>query len=322
MKKNLGRKKSRSYAMKGGAGPYDYEGIPLILENPFTHFAVNSNDDGSYNFNIPEKTTGSFFSKTTTPAVNFTSFCELYQYYVANSPISCVHQRFETKTGDALKAPSFVDILGFILLLMGTEPNTGGPAGGAMNLHDDKFFKSLCLSLLLAVNKGGPICQDQLGQLLMNHKLKELISTQIQKLLPSFTIHEMTTLPINRLDKFQIDRLLGLFKKVLFFYRYNTLPSATYLTFDVMSRTPEEAYRAFGASSTPDSEKFKEDKDKAYFRNNQMLYREDTLLAALSGAQARAMSLGGRGRTRVKRTNKNRRMRTRRSRSRRPTRKY
>ena len=319
MKKNLGRKKSRSYAMKGGAGPYDYEGIPLILENPFTHFAVNSNDDGSYNFNIPEKTTGSFFSKTTTPAVNFTSFCELYQYYLANSPISCVHQRFETKTGDALKAPSFVDILGFILLLMGTERN----AAGTMNLNDDKFFKPICLLLLLAVNKGGPICQDQLGQLLMNQKLKEGILTQIQqKFVPSFPIDQMTTLPITRLDKFQIDKLLGLFKKVLFFYRYNTLPSATYLTFDVMSRTPEEAYRAFGASSTPDSEKFKEDKDKPYIRNNQRLYREDTLLEALSGAQARPMSLGGRGRTRVKRTNKNRRMRTRRSRSRRTTRKY
>jgi len=320
MKKNLGRKKTRSYAMKGGAGPYEYEGVSLTLDNPLTHFAVNSNDDGSYNFNIPEKKTGGFFSKTT-PAVNFTSFCELYQYYVANSPISCVHQRFETKTGDVLKAPSFVDILGFILLLMGTEPNTGGPAGGAMNLHDDKFFKPLCLSLLVAVNKGGPICQDQVGQLLMNHKLKELISTQIQKLLPSFQIQQMTTLPITRLDKFQIDRLLGLFKKVLFFYRYNTLPSASYLTFEIMS-TADQASRAFGPGETLDSVKFKEDKDKAYFRNNQMLYREDTLLAALSGAQARPMSLGGRGRIRVKRTNKNRRMRTRRSRTRRTTRKY
>ena len=324
MKKNLGRNKSRPYAMKGGAGPgpYVYEDeIQLTLDNPLTHFAVNSNDDGSYNFNIPEKSTGGFFSKKTTPAVIFTSFCELYQYYLANSPISCVHQRFETRTGDALMAPSFVDILGFILLLMGTEPKTGGPAGGAMNLHDDKFFKSLCLSLLLAVNKGGPICQDQLGQLLMNHKLKELISREIQKLLPSFTIHEMTTLPINRLDKFQIDRLLALFKKVLFFYRYNTLPSATYLTFKTMSTTAE-AFKAFGPGETIDSGKFKEDKDKAYFRNNQMLYRENTLQSALSGPQPKPMALGGRGTIRVKRTNKNRRMRTRRSRTRRTRRRY
>ena len=315
MKKNLGRKKSRSYAMKGGAGPYMYEGVQLTLDNPSTHFAVNSNDDGSYNFNIPDKKTGGFFSKKTTPAVNFTSFCELYQYYLANSPISCVHQRFETRTGDALKAPSFVDILGFILLLMGTEPKTGG----AMNLQDDKFFKSLCLSLLLAV-KEGPICQDQAGQLLMNHKLKELISKQIQ--LTSFTIHEMTTLPITSLDKFQIDRLLALFKKVLFFYRYNTLPAATYLTFDIMSTTADKASRAFGLGGTLDSEKFKEDKDKVYFKNNQMLYRDYALSAALSGSQAGPALLGGRGRTRVKRTNKNRRMRTRRSRSRRTTRKY
>ena len=72
MKKNLGRKKSRSYAMKGGAGLYVYEGVRLALDNPYTHFAVNSNDDGSYNFNIPEKTTGSFFSKKTTPAFGTT----------------------------------------------------------------------------------------------------------------------------------------------------------------------------------------------------------------------------------------------------------
>lgn len=321
MKKNLGRKKSRSYAMKGGAGPYAYEGVPLTLDNPLTHFAVNSNDDGTYNFNIPAKSTGSFFSKKTTPAVNFTSFCELYQYYLANSPISCVHQRFETKS-EVLKAPSFVDILGLILLLMGTEPNTGGP-GGAMNLQDDKFFKTICLSLLVAVNKGGPICQDQAGTLLMSYKLKELISTQIQKLLPSsFTIHDMTTLPITSLDKFQIDRLLGLFKKVLFFYRYNTLPSATYLTFEIMSTTADQASRAFGPGATLDSEKFKQDKDQSYFRNNERLYRDGALSSALSGSQARPMSLGGRGRTRVKRTNKNRRMRTRRSRTRRTTRKY
>jgi hypothetical protein len=301
--------------MKGGAGPYVYEDeIQLTLDNPFTHFAVNSNGDDTYNFNIPEKTTGSVFSKKTTPAVNFTSFCELYQYYLANSPISCVHQRFETRIGDVLKAPSFVDILGFILLLMGTEPNTGG----VMNLQDDKFFKSLCLSLLLAV-KEGPICQDQAGQLLMNHKLKELISKQIR--LTSFTIHEMTTLPITSLDKFQIDRLLGLFKKVLFFYRYNTLPTAGYLTFERMSTT-DKAFGAFGGRQTLDSEKFKEDKDKSYFRNNQRLYREDTLLAALSGTQAKLMALGGRGKTRVKRTNKNRRMRTRRSRTRRTRRRY
>lgn len=316
MKKNLGRKKSRSYAMKGGAGPYVYEGVPLTLDNPLTHFAVNFNDDDTYNFNIPEKSAGGFFSRKTTPAVNFTSFCELYQYYVSNNPISCVHQRFETKTGDVMKAPSFVDILGFILLLMGTEPNTGG----GMNLQSEKFFKPVCLSLLVAVNKG-PICQDQAGTLLMSYKLKELISKQINTFLPSFTTQQMTTLPITSLDKFQIDRLLGLFKKVLFFYRYNTLPSSTNLTFEIMSST-DQALRAFAGGDTLDSVKFKEDKDKSYFRNNERLYRDYALSAALSGSQAGPAPLGGRGRTRVKRTNKNRRMRTRRSRTRRTTRKY
>ena len=318
MKKNLGRKKSRSYAMKGGAaGPYVYEGVPLTLDNPYTHFAVNSNDDGSYNFNIPEKKTGGFFSKTT-PAVNFTRFCELYQYYQANSPISCIQQQFLGKDGTTrYKAPSFVDILGFILLLMGTEPNTAG----GMNLHEDKFFKTSCNLLLLVMNRG-PICEDQAGTLLMSYKLREeILLKQIQKFLPSFTIDQMTTLPITSLGKSQIDRLLEMFKKVLFFYRYNALPSAGYLTFERMSST-EQASRAFGPGETVDSVNFKTEKDKSYFRNNEKLYRDYALSAALSGSQAGPAPLGGRGRTRVKRTNKNRRMRTRRSRTRRTTRKY
>ena len=314
MKKNLGRKKSRSYAMKGGAGPYEYESVPLTQNNPFTHFAVNSNDGKSYNFNIPEKTSGGFFSKTTTPAVNFTSFCELYQYYQANSPISCIQQQFLGKDGTRYKAPSFVDILGFVLLLMGTQQNTGG----TMNLDDSEFFKTLCNLLLLVVNKG-PICEDQSGQLLMSLRLREEILKQIKKkILPSFTIHEMVTLPITSLDKSQIDRLLGLFKKVLFFYKYDTLPLSNYLTFEIMSTTPDKAFRAFGASTTVDSEKFKNDikEPSNKFRNNSKLYTNDAL------ESGPGMVLGGRGRTRVKRTNKNRRMRTRRSRTRRTTRRY
>lgn len=314
MNKNLGRKKSRSYAMKGGAGPYEYESVPLTQNNPFTHFAVNSNDGKSYNFNIPEKTSGGFFSKTTTPAVNFTSFCELYQYYQANSPISCIQQQFLGKDGTRYKAPSFVDILGFILLLMGTQQNTGG----TMNLDDSEFFKTLCNLLLLVVNKG-PICEDQSGQLLMSLRLREEILKQIKKkFLPSFTIHEMVTLPITSLDKSQIDRLLGLFKKVLFFYKYDTLPLSNYLTFEIMSTTPDKAFRAFGASTTVDSEKFKNDikEPSNKFRNNSKLYTNDAL------ESGPGMVLGGRGRTRVNRSNKNRRSRTRRSRTRRTRRRY
>jgi hypothetical protein len=317
MKKNLGRKKSRSYAMKGGAGPYVYEDeIQLTLDNPFTHFAVNSND-GTYNFNIPEKKTGGLFSKKT-PAVNFTSFCELYQYYKENSPISCVHQWFESKDGKSYKAPSFVDILGIILLLMGAEKNAGGTT---INSDKDAFLKITLLSSMLTLNKG-PICEDQMGELLMSLPLQQAVLKQIQiHFLPTFQIHEMTTLPITSLNKFQIDRLLGLFKKALFFYRYSTLPTAGYLTFERMSTT-DKAFGAFGGQQTIDSEKFKEDKSKSYFMNNSKMYREDALQSALAGVGPGHMALGGRRRTRVNRSNKNRRSRTRRSRTRRTTRRY
>ena len=152
----------------------------------------------------------------------------------------------------------------------------------------------------------------------MSLRLREEILKQInKKFLPSFTIHEMVTLPITSLDKYQIDRLLGLFKKVLFFYKYDTLPLSNYLTFEIMSTTPDKAFRAFGASTTIDSEKFKNEikEPSNKFRNNSKLYTN----AALESGPG--MALGGRGRTRVKRSNKNIRMRTRRSRTRR-TRRY
>jgi hypothetical protein len=286
-----------------------YEGVPLTLDNPHTHFAVNSNDDGTYNFNIPEITTGSFFSKKTTPAVNFTSFCQLYKYYKENSPISCVHQWFESKDGKSYKAPSFVDILGIILLLMGAEKN----GGTAINSDNDAFLKITLLSSMLTLNKG-PICEDQTRELLMSLPLQQAVLTQIQKkFLPTFQIHEMTTLPITSLDKFQIDRLLGLFKKALFFYRYTALPTAGYLTFERMSTT-DKAFGAFGGQQTLDSKKFNEEKSNSHFMNNSKMYREDALQSALEGVGPGHMALGGRRRTRVNRSNKNRRSRTRRMR--------
>ena len=301
MKKTLGRKKSRPYAMKGGAGPYVYEGVSLTLDNQYTHFAVNYNDDGTYNFNIPEKN------------IRFTSFCQLYEYYQENSPISCVQQTYLTTTDSALKAPSFVDILGIVLLLMGAAEEQI-----TINLSDIKFLKEVLLMSLLVLQKG-PICQVQDGQLLMSDKLKINILAKIKTLCglqTTFPIERLEILPITSLVQPQIDTLLGLFKKVLFFYKYNVvLSSSTDLTFEVMSGSYTKALGAFGATRTVASQEFKKNitNPTNQFRNNSLLYTNAALQSALAGVVGR-MPLGGRRRTRVNRSNKNRRSRTRRTR--------
>lgn len=307
MNKALGRKKSTSYEMKGGAGnPYEYEGVRLTPNNPLIHIGIYVSDDGkNYNFNIPASTTGSFFSKKTTPSENFSSFCELYQYYQTNIPISCVHQEFEMKTGGKmLKAPSFMDILGYALILVGTQERYM-----SLNLEDSNLLKSIFLALLISVSDKGPICVNQSGQLVINYEFKNMLLKAINKFYP-LQMEQMIVPDINRLNKSQVENMLRFFKRALFYYRYNTLPSSSGLTFESMSTT-DNAIRAFGAVSSVDFEKFKADRSLSYFIHNSGLYREDALeLALLSQAPGgAAASMGGKYR-------RNKRMRTKRTRMR------
>lgn len=311
MNKALERKKSTAYAMKGGAGnPYEYEGVRLTPNNPLIHIGIYVSDDGkNHNFNIPAITTGSFYSKKTTPSKDFSSFCELYQYYQTNIPISCVHQQFEMKTGGKmLKAPSFMDILGYALILVGTQEEYM-----LLNLEDSKLLKSIFLALLASVNKG-PICVDQPGQLVINHEFKNMLLKAINKSFP-LQMDQMIVPDINRLNNFQVENMLRFFKRALFYYRYNTLPSSSGLTFESMSTT-DNALRAFGAGSSPDFEKFKADRSLSYFIHNSGLYREDALeLALLSQAPGgAAASMGGKYRRNKRMRMKMTKMRTKRTR--------
>jgi hypothetical protein len=225
MKKNLGRKKSRSYEMKGGAGPYVYEGIPLTLENPFTHFAVTSNDDGSYNFNIPK-------------TKNFTSFCELYQYYQQYSPISCVHQEFIGKDNvTRYKAPSFVDILGIALVLRKIQTSERT----RIIRVNDKILTEAFKTLAVMTTAGQPLCWKEVGRLHINSFLQKTILTAL--ILSTFESQDVDFMPIvEPLSKLDIDAVLRLFKQAIFFYRYGVinLDASNLLTFERML-TPKDA---------------------------------------------------------------------------------
>jgi len=308
MKKSLGKKKSMSYSMKGGAGtPYVYEDVPLIANNPLIRIGIYGNGD-TYNFNIPGETTGSFFSKKTTPSVSFSSFCELYQYYQTNYPLSCVHQTFEMKTGGkTLKAPSFMDILGFALILVETQDRFS-----TLNLEDSKLLSNIFLALLISATQKGPICVDQAGQLVINNEFKQMLLQAINKFFP-LKMNEMIVPGINQLNEFQVTRILRFFKKALFYYRYNTLPSSASLTFESMADT-DSAQRAFGAVSSLDYEKFKTDRLMSYFIHNSGLYREPALELALltqSPGGAAAASMGGKYRRNKRMGTRMTKMRTR-----------
>ena len=270
---NLGRKKSRSYRMKGGAPtPYNYNDgrvntVILDMNNPYTYFAVNDNGNGTYDFNIPG-------------VPNFTSFCQLYAYYKQNSPKSCVHQGYQVKDTDNFRpAPSFIDILGLVLLLMGTKEG----AIKTIPLENDKFLKFAFIGLLSVVNRES-VCLEQAGDLVVSSFLKEQMVKALVggKFVPSATVAEIDILPIGSLTKIQIDRLLGLFKQALFFYRYNTLPSIIYLTFQSMMSSIDEAKRAFSPSGSTDILKFDDDRNEPYFIHNSMLYHDTLLNLALA----------------------------------------
>ena len=225
MKKNLGRKKSRSYAMKGGAGPYVYEGVRLALDNPYTHFAVNSNDDGSYNFNIPK-------------IKNFTSFCELYQYYQQYSPISCVHQEFTGKDGNRYKAPSFVDILGIALVLRKIQTSDRTRILSV----NDKVLTEAFKMLSVIASGGQPLCWEEVGTLHINSYLQKKILEELQTRLPSLDYQDVNFMSIESLSKLDIDAVLRLFKQAIFYYRYGVINSdaSNLLTFERML-TPKDA---------------------------------------------------------------------------------
>ena len=225
MKKNLGRKKSRSYAMKGGAGLYVYEGVRLALDNPYTHFAVNSNDDGSYNFNIPK-------------IKNFTSFCELYQYYQQYSPISCVHQEFTGKDGHPYKAPSFVDILGIALVLRKIQTSDRTRILSV----NDKVLTEAFKMLSVIASGGQPLCWEEVGTLRINSYLQKKILEELQTRLPSLDYQDVNFMSIESLSKLHIDAVLRLFKQAIFYYRYGVINSdaSNLLTFERML-TPKDA---------------------------------------------------------------------------------
>lgn len=277
MKKNLVKKKSKSYAMKGGAGPYLYEGVSLTIDNPLTHIAVNE-VDGTYNFNILDK--------------RFSSFCELYQYYQENSPISCVHQQFQGNSGGdkmfkMFKAPSFVDILGISLILRNIQNVHDGLVKVDGELMTVAFNN---LRVIVNFGLGQPLCVEQLGTPDINKLLKNKILDKIQEDYPSFEMDNIAPIPINSLDKFNIDAVLRFFKQAIFYYRYGVmnLDANRLLTFESMS-TPEKSKIILGVGN-PAVDQFKINEELGNWFSKTGLYTDTPLKLALAIKEGAAAS--------------------------------
>ena len=281
MNKNLGRKKSRSYAMKGGAGPYVYEGVALTLDNQYTHFAVNYNDNGTYNFDIPERNK------------RFTSFCQLYEYYQENSPISCVHQEFTSKNIHGVitpyKSPSFVDILGIALVLRKIQKSN--PTSMLSVNTDKKLLTPAFKTLTLIATVKRPLCWKENGTPHINNDLQtaifEILHTRFSLIEPSY----VDFMSIESLSEIDINAVLRLFKQAIFYYRYGVINSDALLTFESMS-TPAKAKTLLtldSAASETFTKNSKEDEDN--WVSKIRLYTTVPLeLALAKKAEERAMA--------------------------------
>jgi len=302
-KQRQGRRYRSRRSLKGGAqSPYNYEGTELTIDNPFTHIAVNQND-GTYNFNIPEKKTG-FFSKS--PAVNFERFCELFQYYQQNNKISCIHQQYRAASGKMFMAPSFVDILAISLILV----NVRNSYGGTLVTIDNDLLNAAFTCLLLMVNQPQQfICSDNLGTLLINNKLtNDLFVKKIQKIHPTFDTRYITTLPIGTISEMDINSVLKIFKQAIFYYRYGVVPLQP-ITFDNTS-TPDKAIIQLAMDDAA-REVFKTNSSNSEsWASKISLYTEGPLKLALAIQEGQAGQTGvGGKRTKLRRTIKSRRMR-------------
>lgn len=309
----VGRKKSKSYTMKGGAPtPYKYEGTDLTIGNPLTQIAINRNDDNRYDFNILGKK--GTFGIGSTPDVVFNSFCELFQYYRKNNPISCVQQRYMGGDGKPKNVPSFVDILGLSLVLLSIKESYSRAITINYKMLGNAF--SILFLMVNGVQGATPnICEEQMGgsesMMYINNFLQSKLLKELQKELPSYEVQYITPMPITKLDESAIRSVLTYFKQALFFYKYgpSIVPPPT-ITFASM-QTPEDAFRALGFDATFEIERgqFEKNRSASNFAEKINLYTGASLKSALESAAGSARMGGGkRKRTTIKKT---KRMRTR-----------
>lgn len=296
--------------MKGGAPtPFNYEGTVLTIDNPFTHIAINRGDDNKFNFNILGKK--GTFGFGSTPDVVFNNFCELFQYYKKNSPISCVHQKFLNNAGKTAISPSLVDILGLSLVLISIRNSYQK----SINITN-KFLEEAFLMLFLMVSGLAPntdICETPAGSesMYINQFLREKLLTLTQKTIPSYDIQYITTIPINNLDEYDIRSVLTYFKQALFFYKYGpSIVPPREITFANMG-TPEAAQRVLELKFDETAvAQFNQNKTKPSFAVKSNFYTDASLQSALSGSDVLSrQAMGGDGPKRMQRTRRTRRTR-------------
>jgi len=274
--KNVGKKKSKFYAMKGGAPlPLEYDGESLTEGNRFTHIAVTQ-DGVNYNFDIPAIEGGFISGVKAKPGVRFERFCDLFSYYQQNSPISCANQTFKSKVARFRIAPSLVEILGISLIIHKIISNNG-------TIDITNLLTNAFVGLLLQVNSGESICVNQSGDLVTNPNLKSSLLTSIKNFYPGMKdLEEIEPPRITKFDKIDIVNILTYFKQALCFYRYNVIfynGHIKSLTFqEVFDET--EALRFLKRASDTAAQTFEINQKEDYFTSNKFLYTEGRLRAS------------------------------------------
>ena len=177
-------KSRRGRSLKGGAKPYEYEGVSLEEGNRLIQIAVTEMEDGTYTFNPVGK--------------NFTNYCELAKYYCDNKSLACVNSAFPSRDMKKKNTyPSLIQLLGLSLILAKSHKiatMTSTP------IKDDEISENI-LTEVPKLNKNEPF-------------LKPPVSDECT------SYNGLEFFKISDISKVELDIILATMKRLMFFSKY------------------------------------------------------------------------------------------------------
>ena len=276
--------------------PYNYEGNELRINNPFTGVQINQLTDGTFDFNLPEK------------SKNFTNFYELYRYYTTDTVKSKarVHQEYLKSSAPSEQTrtvPSFLDILGVSLILTGLL-NYKYLFILSRGFGTDRLFR-IFFALFEMSNSNGRIVEYGVGTPSINRNVKIAIQKEFQIAFgralddtPLVPLEEIIPLSITTLNGADVSRILTLFKQAIFFYRYGVVPIPEgNFTFNLMEN-PEGAVKCCGTQAQAIID-LKANISHQFYQQRMNLYKPATLDSARKDAE-KLPALAGQGGKRTK----------------------
>jgi len=193
-----GRRSRSRRSLKGGAGPYTYEDVSLIVGNPLIQIAVTQEDNGTYSFNMPA---GGVFQ----------NYCQLAQYYKQNVPLACVNPWFINSKENIMMVPSLVQILGLALLLHNTTIELQKISARLTDVQ----IKPCMDALIIMVNNGWSLFTATASGCIVSEDFKRIS----KNVLENYEFYK-----VSGLSKDDVDSILKFFKIAIFYYKFGVLP--------------------------------------------------------------------------------------------------